>query len=839
MIITRKTKVPLHWTFYAQLPLLLSIYGSFVLNTPFLFLIKRFIDNPAFIMGIISLEFYLTLVGGPFMAWLSDRIWTPFGRRKFFLVFADVGRAFCLIAMPFSPNLIMLIVYRMLFSFFDNFGSMSQALIYEVVPPPQRGRLSAFFISSVQLGNIVFYFLLLGRFDDLYFMGPFASVMEFNGGSALFWIAALVLFGIAAFEGMGIKEIKPPDGKTINEGRKPGDSLFTHFLFSIFKDVFAKDFMPLYLLVFINIMFGVSLGILAPLLYTEQWGYSLQEMGNTMAIGALFSITFAMFAGWFADRFGKMLTFIIASAGSLVMNLFFAIYVMFQPDNRPSLTEIVVIGNITQAFMMIKGVVSFPLMMEYVSRSRMGAANAGIVLANNVAKYLLTLFVGIWLVWWSIWFFPQAGNNVSATFPEEIDESALREKIEAAGVPTEDLILEPLHQYGIDGKTSMRWWIHENSKQTHKLLVERKELSNKLSNEETKVESPFLGEGERAELQAGIDELKTRLDEIAASLEGDLNDLRARVLPALAGHGFEPGSQIRAAAFDSGALQLQLQSIEALDPDLIQRLEQSLEGPQYAVTANQEKGASSRWKSDISIESFQDAGPNVSATLVFDEGFLAVYDPLYAATGDSRLAFEAGAIITSLQQAELGKGEQQFSLSGSEASRAGDTLTLSYELAFSDTALKRDASLIAAALQQESLFKTVTAEELAPNKSRLTLVLENWEEAGSRDALEQARIKEVHLRLAGLLPEEAKSHGLIAETYLRLAETLESNPFYVTIPESTPRGSYREREYEYFYSSKLLEISTDIFGFVVIALIIYLERRGVIHKYGIEEDEGR
>jgi len=56
MLITRKTEAPLSWAFYAQLIIVLSIYGKFVLNAPLLLLIKQYLDNPAAIMGRMRLE---------------------------------------------------------------------------------------------------------------------------------------------------------------------------------------------------------------------------------------------------------------------------------------------------------------------------------------------------------------------------------------------------------------------------------------------------------------------------------------------------------------------------------------------------------------------------------------------------------------------------------------------------------------------------------------------------------------------------------------------------------------------------------------------------------------
>ena len=840
MIITRKKKVPLHWLFYAQLPLLLSIYGAAVINAPFLLLIKKFIDNPAAIMGLISIEVYISVFGSPFMAWLSDRIWTRWGRRKFFFVIADVGRAACLLAMPFAPDLITLIILRWLFGLAGDFGTMTQALIYEVVPPPQRGKLSGFFQASIQVGNIVFYFLLLGRFDDYYFMGPFIYLTELSGGAIMFWLAAIILLGIAVYEGLGFREIKPPDFKTINDGRKPGRSLFVHFLKSFYQDVFAKDLLPLYLFMVVNIMFGVNLGIFQPLLFTEQWGYSLQDMGNTIAVGAIFSVTFALASGWFADRFGKMQTFVLATAGSMGMNIFYTIFVYFQPDHRPSLTQIVVIGNITAAFGMVKAVVSFPLMMEYVKRSRMGSANAGAQIFQTLVRNAILLFVGVWLVWWSFWFLPQAGYHVTTTFPTEIDETQLRSEIKTAGLNPDDFILQPIHQYGVDGETSMRWWIHRDDKFTHELLSELKDVKNELASMEAEVLSPFISDENREKLSHQIDLTKGRVTAINEELAGGVESLRSALLPALETHLYTPGAQLREVSLLDHTLSLTVTTIEALPEDQISLLEQNLAGPQYAVVPNDAPKAASRWRSDVEIRPITEGGPGIAIKIDFDPSFLAIYRHAFATTANSETSFELATIITSVLQGELGRGRQQFRIEDTSYHLEGENQSLQFTLLIAANALNKDASALAQALTQEKAISEARTEDLGQAKHRFTLQINNLGTLDpNRDALNAARVAEVRNRLTTLLPDTPLAYGLVIETYLRLTDVLSSSPFYITIPEHTPRSNYREREYEYFFASKTLEIATDIFGFGVILFILYMEKRGVIHRSGAEEDLNR
>jgi hypothetical protein len=140
--------------------------------------------------------------------------------------------------------------------------------------------------------------------------------------------------------------------------------------------------------------------------------------------------------------------------------------------------------------------------------------------------------------------------------------------------------------------------------------------------------------------------------------------------------------------------------------------------------------------------------------------------------------------------------------------------------------MKTDAGVIAESLSQENAIRNVEIEDLGQRSHRFILEIRNHGTLDPhRDALTQARATEIQGRLAGLLPDTPLAYGLVTESYLRLADVLAATPFYVTIPENTPRSGYREREYEYFFASKTLEIATDVFGFA-----------SVIHRSGAEED---
>jgi MFS family permease len=834
MIITRKKKIPGHWLFYVQLPLVLSIYGNFVINAPFLFMMKRFIDNPAAIMGLISIEFYVTWLGGPFISWLSDRIWTRFGRRKFFFVIADAGKGFILLFMPFAPNLWVLIVLRWIYGAVGDFGSMTQALIYETVPSKQRGKASGIFSSCMQFGNLVFFFLLIGRFDDLYFMGPFRFLTEINGGAIMFWLAAILLMGIAMFEGLGFKEIKPPNLRLLRDERNPNESLVKHFTKSFLKDVLAKDFLPLYLFMFVNVMFGVGLGVFQPLLFTEQWGYSLQDLGNTIAIGVATTVTFSLISGWFADRYGKMKTFLIATILSFVVNIFYTAYVFFQPDYRPSLTEIVIIGNVAAAIGMVKGVVTFPLMMEYVKRSRMGAANAGMGLFGSLIRNLITLFVGVWLLGWSIWFFPQAGYHVETTFQEEWDQNRVEDVLREHEISLENLVIRPVHQYGIDGETSMRWWIHLNDDLSQELLKERKNLTNERSPLKVKLDSPMLDDLKRSEIEGKLARIDTRLEDIRKTLEQGADDLRAHVLPALQDHLYSKGDQIHEATFDENRLRVSLQTIESFDPELQPDLERMLEGPQFARIENTTE-SSGKWRADLEVD--LPYSYVLTLTAGIDPRFVDIFNSLTTENVEGEMAFSFTNGIMGILRSELGTAPDDFDLTQSSYNQTEKDRQLRFHLT-AKTPI--DTEILSGMLTEE---KGITNCQVTPNDDQsflMTLHLEPFPAVESKEALRRlARKRDLLPGLERALGDDSQKQALVAEIVLRLTDTLNAKPFYVTVPEHTPSSNFADREYEYFFSSQSLMIATDVIGFGIIYFLILMEKRGVVHRVGVEEDENR
>ncbi|MFP4359044.1 MAG: MFS transporter, partial [Puniceicoccaceae bacterium] len=852
MLITRKTKVPLTWAFYAQLIIVLSIYGKFVLNAPFLLLIKKYLDNPAAIMGLMSLEVYVTILGGPLIAWVSDRMWTRFGRRKIFVASSDFLKVFFLAAMPFAPNLWVLIALYWAFGIFGDLGSPSQALIWEVVPAKQRGISAGFMKAFMNIGNLVFFTLLLGRFHDVYFLGPFQFLGTISGATLMFLLCALLFLGAAVFEWWGVKETYPPGHKRMSDGRRPGQNVLVYFVKSVFGDIFAKDIFPLYMLLFANVMFGFSLGVFQPLLFTEQWGYDLQMFGNTVAIGIPVGIALGLLGGWMADRYGKMTLVFWATIGNLVVNIIYTVYVYFLPDFRPSFWEIVLFGNAAYIFGSIKGVASGPLLWEYVKRNRMGAATGGVMVFNSVFRTTAALLVGGWLFLWALWFFPQAGYNVVGTFGTEKSQEEVVSLLQQGGVDTENLVFRPVHQYGVDGETSQRWWVHRESDEAAELLAEKKDLVNKIDALRGRKVWILTPDEEKASIEAEIKQAQDRVAAIEADLKDRARRLHAEMKPLLENALYRPGEQLLDARWEDGRLSLTAETIEQVREEDLEGLRSSFRGPEQVLVAETDEEGRIRFAPDIEMEILPDregGDPAFRYEFAVDPRYYALFEGAYGAGLRPDRASGFAAVVTATGQSLFGRGQDAFSAEVVESgylevlpveedaeSDPGGGGRLVFRLVSSESPELAPGDEMAKTLKvSDSMFHRVEAERLEnPAGYRISAIIKSGDENEADRAY-----AEVEPRMADMLGDDGVRRAFAMVAFRKMAETLASRPVYVTVPQYEVEADFSEREYEYFFSSQLLQIGTDVLGIGILLLIIYLEKRGTIHRYGAEEDDNR
>lgn len=396
MIITCKKQIPLTWVFFSILPWASFAYTWAMGGTTFLFSLKKFLENPAAVTFILSLPTVISMFAGPYFSFLSDRIWTRYGRRKPLLILSFTGVMLSLAAMPWMPNFWALLGVYLLYCFFGDLNTM-ELLKQEVVPPHERGRATGAMLWCTNLAGIFFNFVALGRFDDVQF---YAGVPI--AGECILYLSAALLIGVMlCLVTLGIKEL---DQHSPVRGQR----------FSLRNFVTAisdRELWPIYILIFASAVLSSGLGPLANLLYTEQWGYSKQEMGINIAVGGAINVFLIGLLTVFADKLNRMKAYQTLICISLGLNVAYFSYVTFVlPDQRPSLVEIILFGEVSSIVGLLTNMIYYPLVYDYIRRNKMGTYAAGAGIVTRLTGLITLNGVGLFIWVYASLFQPPAGE---------------------------------------------------------------------------------------------------------------------------------------------------------------------------------------------------------------------------------------------------------------------------------------------------------------------------------------------------------------------------------------------------------------------------------------------
>ncbi len=392
MILTQQKNVPWRWVFLAVCPWFSGMYVEMCSGAILTLTLKKFMDNPALINSILSINVIFNILVGAVCLYVSDRVWTRMGRRKPFLLGGWVPLIIAILFVPAAPNLYVLIPLIVVWMACQDISSTVEPLQQEIVPPHQRGRAGAMFNMIVQLVLIFTFVIILGRFDEVQYFGQ----RYLSGEHAAYWLCATFLIASSLMILFFFRELPVKDSK-IGEKISP-----VNFIKSVFMQ---KELWPVYLLVFAQTFMVTQVGAVMTLLFVEQWDYSPQQMGTNMFVGALLTLVTSAVIGIMADKFSRIKLYIFGISGSLVVTMAYYVFVQFfLPDNRPELWQIIAFGQIISVLGMIAGVVAQPLMYDYIPRDNMGTASAGISYVRSFTRWVTLLGSGIWVTVYSKFF---------------------------------------------------------------------------------------------------------------------------------------------------------------------------------------------------------------------------------------------------------------------------------------------------------------------------------------------------------------------------------------------------------------------------------------------------
>lgn len=402
LIQTQRHNIPWRWVFLVGLmgvPYIMMFFIAAGEGALLTLSLRKYVEKPFLINAILSCDIAFNILIGATCLYLSDRVWTRFGRRKPFILVSWISLSVCLALIPLANSALTLIPLIILLFAVMDIGTTADMLVIEIIPPHQRGRYEALKGIYLHILIIVFALTMQGRFFET---GEKAGV-SFLGQQAIFWIGAFVILIGSLILILFIKENKPEEPARQDAPKEEGNPVFR----PIKAVLLERNLWPVYLLAFSLTLVQVNLGPIGVLLITEQWGYTMQDIGVNVTIGCTVNICILPVIGYLADKYNRLVMF---SGGVffyvLVVVMYFIFVQFILPDHRPQIWMMVAFGmcqSICNLFVMTN---FNPLCFDYIPRDKIGTAQAGINLVRSITKWIAMIGVGIWVQSYSGMFRP-------------------------------------------------------------------------------------------------------------------------------------------------------------------------------------------------------------------------------------------------------------------------------------------------------------------------------------------------------------------------------------------------------------------------------------------------
>lgn len=414
-ILTQQQRVPFLWIVLMNFSWFVGLYSLFVLGTALPFTMRRFTDDTRLMSLVSSVGLWFGIVLGPLVNYISDRIWTRFGRRRPFLIVAVAGTLIAMFTIPFTTTLAPLIMVVVISSILGDVGSTQEPLWLEVIPSAQRGTGVAVRTMAISMASLLFFQLMFAQFDCVYHLpGGFTL-----NGEQLCYLSAgvmkLLLFLLLAF---GIREVYPEGVRLQHPGEIRSEQLLAaiegifaqrrwwHYLLlsplpapwmltlaersrqrwvmlllfpaafmaRFVRDVFGESRWWWVYLFYITGAFMSSGGGFANLMLVEQFHYSKPRIALTGLPGMILAnVLVTPFMGWFADRLPKIPAWIlglVAGVGGVGLWLFMGLWAAVPAQDLPPFWAMMVIATVS-----LVAVGSFVILCFQSLRSLVSGAN--------------------------------------------------------------------------------------------------------------------------------------------------------------------------------------------------------------------------------------------------------------------------------------------------------------------------------------------------------------------------------------------------------------------------------------------------------------------------------
>lgn len=246
--------------------------------------IRQFTENAAIIGLILALNPAFGFIAQPLIGVLSDRIWTPIGRRAFFLITGAPLVALCLFLVPESAALWQLVVLVVFYQFFqDVLWGSDHPLLADLLAPKHRTIAKGCMVTATQIVGFIFLRYGMGWAANTY------------GEAFLYRVGAGAQIVFVCFVAFFLKE------KRVERMQRPKLTVKRYI-----NDMLGEPSLRRFaILAFSHAIFINSITGYAVLYAVETVKIEKADFGASWSWLALISLVFAIPLGGIVERFPK------------------------------------------------------------------------------------------------------------------------------------------------------------------------------------------------------------------------------------------------------------------------------------------------------------------------------------------------------------------------------------------------------------------------------------------------------------------------------------------------------------------------------------------------------
>jgi len=319
---------------------------------------------------LMSMGGIIGLMIGPLAGVWSDRLRSPWGRRRPFLLISTPLNGVCSLLMPFTTAAWQLNMLVAVGSFAGSFTMVQFYFYNDVIPGDVMGR----FIGTLRLIGF------LGAFVFQYFMFPY-----FDTNPKLVWVSVgliSMIGSMATFVMVREGAYAPPPPR-----KKLMDAIGVYL-----RDGMSSAFIwCLWLTLGITMLGGVAANFYV-LFFQKDIGMTTVDIGHMTAWGTVLAAMIAYPSGWLIDRLGVRKVWV--ASGTLVALSQLAIF--FFVDNK---TSCVTLYMVYYGINMIMAACLLPMIFSFLPKEKFGQLASCQTLTSQVFSIVGTNAVGSFMTW--------------------------------------------------------------------------------------------------------------------------------------------------------------------------------------------------------------------------------------------------------------------------------------------------------------------------------------------------------------------------------------------------------------------------------------------------------